>query len=71
MLASTFLALHAERHFLVMVIEGSIKRLAVLHPGGVNLLLGDGSARFVNDSIALNVWRAVCTPAAWPNEKYC
>ena len=40
-----------------------------LHPGGVNLLLGDGSARFVNDSIALNVWRAVCTPAAWPNEK--
>ena len=40
-----------------------------LHPGGVNLLLGDGSARFINDSIALNVWWAVGTPAAWPNEK--
>jgi len=33
------------------------------HPGGVNVMLGDGSARFVADSIALEVWRAVATRA--------
>jgi prepilin-type N-terminal cleavage/methylation domain-containing protein len=38
------------------------------HPGGVGLLLGDGSARFVNDSVNLNVWQALCTPASIPNE---
>lgn len=32
-----------------------------LHPGGVNLLLGDGSVRFVSDSIARDVWWAVGT----------
>jgi hypothetical protein len=32
------------------------------HPGGVHLLLGDGSVRFVADSIALNAWWALCTP---------
>ena len=29
------------------------------HPGGVNVLLGDGSARFVADSITLATWRAL------------
>ncbi len=29
------------------------------HPGGVNVLLGDGSVRFVRDSVSLNVWQAV------------
>jgi prepilin-type N-terminal cleavage/methylation domain-containing protein/prepilin-type processing-associated H-X9-DG protein len=29
------------------------------HPGGVNVLMGDGSVRFVKDSIGLAVWRAV------------
>jgi prepilin-type N-terminal cleavage/methylation domain-containing protein/prepilin-type processing-associated H-X9-DG protein len=38
------------------------------HSGGVNLLLGDGSATFVGDSVALNVWQAVCTPRAIPGE---
>jgi prepilin-type processing-associated H-X9-DG protein len=32
-----------------------------LHPGGVNLLMGDGSLRFVKGSIALEVWRALGT----------
>jgi len=31
------------------------------HPGGVNLALGDGSVRFIKESIALNVWRALST----------
>jgi type II secretory pathway pseudopilin PulG len=29
-----------------------------VHPGGVNLLLGDGAVKFVNDSIDRKVWRA-------------
>ena len=39
-----------------------------LHPGGVNLLVGDGSVHFVNDSIDANVWQAVSSPAALPGE---
>jgi type II secretory pathway pseudopilin PulG len=33
------------------------------HKGGVNLLLGDGSAKFVADSIDQKVWRALATIA--------
>jgi prepilin-type N-terminal cleavage/methylation domain-containing protein len=33
------------------------------HDGGVNLLLGDGSARFVANTISLTSWRAVATRA--------
>ncbi len=31
------------------------------HPGGVNALMGDGSTRFVAESIQRNVWRALGT----------
>jgi prepilin-type processing-associated H-X9-DG protein len=34
-----------------------------LHPGGVNVLLGDGSVRFVKDSINIATWRALATRA--------
>ena len=31
------------------------------HPGGVNLLLGDGSVRFIKDTINVPTWRALGT----------
>jgi prepilin-type N-terminal cleavage/methylation domain-containing protein/prepilin-type processing-associated H-X9-DG protein len=31
------------------------------HRGGVNMLFGDGSVRFLKDSVSLNTWRAVGT----------
>ena len=31
------------------------------HPGGINMLAGDGSVRFIKNSIALIVWRAIGT----------
>jgi prepilin-type processing-associated H-X9-DG protein len=34
-----------------------------LHPGGVNLALGDGSVRFVSDHVDLAMWRAAATRA--------
>lgn len=38
------------------------------HPGGVHVLMGDGSVHFVSETIALNVWEAVSTPRALENE---
>lgn len=38
------------------------------HPGGVQVLLGDGSVRFVNNSVSLSIWQAACTPTALPGE---
>ncbi len=34
------------------------------HPGGVNVLLGDGHVEFIKDSIQQNVWVALGTRAA-------
>jgi prepilin-type processing-associated H-X9-DG protein len=31
------------------------------HTGGVNVLMGDGSVRFVRDSVDLTTWRAMGT----------
>jgi prepilin-type N-terminal cleavage/methylation domain-containing protein/prepilin-type processing-associated H-X9-DG protein len=33
------------------------------HPGGVNVLMADGAARFVGDTVDLTVWRAISTRA--------
>jgi prepilin-type processing-associated H-X9-DG protein len=33
------------------------------HPGGANVLLLDGSIRFIKDSVALGVWNALGTRA--------
>ena len=33
------------------------------HPGGVNLLMGDGSVRFANDAVNADLWRALGTIA--------
>ena len=33
------------------------------HPGGVNVLLGDGSVQFVSQVINLNVWQALSSPS--------
>jgi prepilin-type N-terminal cleavage/methylation domain-containing protein/prepilin-type processing-associated H-X9-DG protein len=35
-----------------------------LHPGGVQVLLGDGSVRFVTDNITLETWQALGSPAS-------
>ncbi|MEO2048685.1 MAG: DUF1559 domain-containing protein, partial [Pirellulales bacterium] len=39
------------------------------HSGGVNLLLGDSSARFIDDSIDLGVWQALATPEQVAGER--
>ena len=31
------------------------------HPGGVNTLFGDGSVKFIKNSVSLQTWRALGT----------
>ena len=31
------------------------------HPGGVNTLFGDGSVKFIKDSVSLQTWRTLGT----------
>jgi len=38
--------------------EHAVVTARSLHPGGVNVLYGDGSVQFVSDSIDLTLWRA-------------
>jgi prepilin-type N-terminal cleavage/methylation domain-containing protein/prepilin-type processing-associated H-X9-DG protein len=37
----------------------SVTTATSYHPGGVNLVLCDGSVRFINENISLDTWRAV------------
>ena len=44
--------------------DGSTTDIAAarsMHPGGVNVLLADGSCRFMSESISLVQWRALAT----------
>ena len=38
-----------------------VRRCAERHPGGVNALMGDGSVRFMKDSIARRAWWSLGT----------
>jgi prepilin-type N-terminal cleavage/methylation domain-containing protein/prepilin-type processing-associated H-X9-DG protein len=38
-------------------------KAASFHSGGVNVVMGDGSVRFVRDSVALDTWRGMATRA--------
>jgi prepilin-type processing-associated H-X9-DG protein len=40
---------------------GHTDEMYALHPGGANVLLGDGSVRFVKQSINLRTWQALCS----------
>jgi prepilin-type processing-associated H-X9-DG protein len=31
------------------------------HPGGVNVLFGDGSVKFLKDTINLSIWQGIST----------
>jgi prepilin-type N-terminal cleavage/methylation domain-containing protein len=54
--------------------QGSMTNMAMqvsaasLHTGGVQCMMGDGSVRFVTNSIDLNVWRAVGSRASGETE---
>ncbi|MEO1614650.1 MAG: DUF1559 domain-containing protein [Planctomycetota bacterium] len=41
--------------------RGSRDEIASLHPGGANVALADGSTRFLNQSLSLQVLGALCT----------
>lgn len=48
---------------LAFLAEDGVATARSLHPGGVNALMGDGSTRFVAESIRREVWRALGTRA--------
>jgi prepilin-type N-terminal cleavage/methylation domain-containing protein/prepilin-type processing-associated H-X9-DG protein len=52
--SSTFDCLNSSNNF-------GLKTARSRHPGGVQLLLCDGSVRFVRDAVAADVWRALAT----------
>ena len=41
--------------------ESAIVTARSYHPGGVNVLKGDGSVRFIKEGVSLEIWRALGT----------
>jgi prepilin-type processing-associated H-X9-DG protein len=41
--------------------EEAIMTARSYHPGGVNLLMGDGAVRFVGDGVEEEIWRAIAS----------
>ncbi|MDO5553349.1 MAG: DUF1559 domain-containing protein [Planctomycetia bacterium] len=52
---------------LISNFDNNKARVRSYHPGGVNAALGDGSVRFVSDTIAENVWAYACGGADGQN----
>jgi prepilin-type N-terminal cleavage/methylation domain-containing protein/prepilin-type processing-associated H-X9-DG protein len=42
---------------------GHTDEMYSLHPGGANVLMGDGSVRFIKQSVNLRTWQALCSRA--------
>jgi prepilin-type N-terminal cleavage/methylation domain-containing protein/prepilin-type processing-associated H-X9-DG protein len=65
-LATTCFPPNARRMFPVEREEARSWSAASLHPGGVNVLMADGSARFVKDSISCRPLEFVGNAIVWP-----
>ncbi|MDR2170408.1 MAG: DUF1559 domain-containing protein [Planctomycetaceae bacterium] len=55
--------MHEPQHPIAPVLSGNIiiNSARSFHAGGVNSAIGDGSVRFINDTINIDVWRAIGT----------
>ena len=45
----------------VFIVNRAVMPASSKHPGGTNLLFGDGSVRFIKDSISLQTYQALGT----------
>jgi prepilin-type N-terminal cleavage/methylation domain-containing protein/prepilin-type processing-associated H-X9-DG protein len=54
---------NTKRYDCFFWVNRGLKAARSRHPGGVQVLFGDGSVHFVDDSIDLGIWRAIATRA--------
>jgi prepilin-type processing-associated H-X9-DG protein len=59
-----YLAPNSTRPDCMRRVNPGIKAARSRHPGGVNLMLCDGSVRFVRDTVPANVWMSLSTRAS-------
>ena len=52
---------NSDRYDCYFWVNRGFKAARSRHPGGVNVLMGDGAVRFVGDSVDLDTWRALAT----------